>query len=179
MRRAALGVDFARRARPVSLPGLALLALGLAVAAVAVTDHLAAREALGAAELQRDSLARRNARPALTARTPEEQAIAARVNKSAQRLAQRLSLPWPQLLGAVEAALDERVALLALEPDSQRAQLRLTGEAKSLPDALAFVARLEATGALARAHLAHVEARVSDGAPVLAITVLADWSVRP
>jgi len=55
----------------------------------------------------------------------------------------QLNLPWRELHEAVRAATPDSVALLALEPDAKRRTLRITAEARSSDDMLAYVARMQ------------------------------------
>jgi Tfp pilus assembly protein PilN len=55
----------------------------------------------------------------------------------------QLNLPWRGLHDAVKAATPPSVALLALEPDARRRTLRITAEARSSDDMLAYVERMQ------------------------------------
>lgn len=59
--------------------------------------------------------------------TPAE----ARAAKAAAAVIRDLTVPWPDLMAAFEGAAGRSVALLAVEPTSQRNEVRFTGEAKS------------------------------------------------
>jgi Tfp pilus assembly protein PilN len=55
----------------------------------------------------------------------------------------QLNLPWRDLHDAVKAATPATVAVLALEPDARRRVLRVTAEARSSADMLAYVERIQ------------------------------------
>lgn len=57
--------------------------------------------------------------------------------------AQQLNLPWRGLYDAVQAATPATIALLALEPDAKKNSVRITAEAKSSDDMIAYVEQLE------------------------------------
>jgi hypothetical protein len=61
--------------------------------------------------------------------------------RAANQVARNLAAPWADLLGALESAPRESVALLAIEPSSAKKSFRLTAEAK---DAKAMLGYLEA-----------------------------------
>lgn len=170
-----LFLDFQRRSPPVSPWGWVVLSVGL-VAALAVTwQFIDVRDSLSATELQADSL-RRKAFGAARPREPAgEQAATQQLLQTTNRVAQQLNLPWNLLLRDLETATDTSVALLAFEPDAARRRLRLIGEAKTLADALAFVARLEESVLIRDAHLVSYETRQSDGQRVIAFVVDARW----
>lgn len=54
----------------------------------------------------------------------------------------QLNLPWGGLHDAIRAATPASVALLAVEPDAKRRVLRITAEARSSDDMLAYVERV-------------------------------------
>ena len=121
-----------------------LLGVGIALcvpAALVANDYLAEQRAFEA------ELAARSARVAAplavqaVARAPlATPAQAGAVNAAIRQL----NLPWRDLHDAVRAATPATVALLALEPDAKRRVLRITAEARSSDDMLAYVERMGA-----------------------------------
>lgn len=168
-----LAIDFAAARRPPSASGALLLATGALLAAWSTLEFIARDEALATAELQRASLERRIGGRPQSARSADPEIR--RLMAGAARVADEIATPWEPLFGDIEASLDETVALLALEPNPGKRQLQLVAEAKTLADALAFVARLNATASLANARIAQQEARVSEGIAALGFRVQADW----
>lgn len=55
----------------------------------------------------------------------------------------QLNLPWRALLEAVEAATPPAVALLALEPDGKRRNLKVTAEVRTSAEMLDYVTQLK------------------------------------
>jgi Tfp pilus assembly protein PilN len=55
----------------------------------------------------------------------------------------QLNLPWRALHDAVQAGTPANIALLALEPDAHRSTVRITAEAKSSDDMIAYVEQLQ------------------------------------
>jgi Tfp pilus assembly protein PilN len=70
-------------------------------------------------------------------RVPEAQAAA--VNAAVLQL----NLPWRALHDAVQAGTPANIALLALEPDARKSTVRITAEAKSSDDMIAYVEQLQ------------------------------------
>jgi hypothetical protein len=171
-----LALDFQRRSSPVSTWGWLVLLAGLAAALAVTWQFVNVRESLSAAELQADSLRRKTLGAAARPReSAGEQAATQQLLQTASRLAQQLNLPWNVLLHDLETATDTSVALLGFEPDAARRRLRLVGEAKTLADALAFVARLDESVLIGDAHLVSYETRQSDGQRVIGFIVDARW----
>jgi len=99
---------------------------------------------------QQDEL--RTLQAALAARAAPAPAVAAapvRVVSLAQANAvnaaiEQLNLPWRDLAAALGEATPASIALLALEPDARRRTLRISAEARSSDEMLAYITRLQA-----------------------------------
>jgi Tfp pilus assembly protein PilN len=76
---------------------------------------------------------------AAAARPPVPEAQAAAVNAAVLQL----NLPWRALYDAVQAGTPSNIALLALEPDARKSLLRITAEAKTSDDMIAYVEQLK------------------------------------
>jgi Tfp pilus assembly protein PilN len=75
----------------------------------------------------------------VVARAPVPEAQAAAVNAAVLQL----NLPWRALHDALQAGTPANIALLALEPDAKKSSLRITAEAKSSDDMIAYVEQLQ------------------------------------
>jgi Tfp pilus assembly protein PilN len=142
-----VGIDFAppglvrsvlRTPRPAwaMLSAVVVLAAALAFMHIAVTNR---QSEIG--QLQAQSQARTAApvRAPIVARPPVPEAQAAAVNAAVLQL----NLPWRALHDAVQAGTPANIALLALEPDARKSTLRITAEAKSSDDMIAYVEQLK------------------------------------
>lgn len=120
--------------------GRALLAVALLFAADAGAwyYHVSRQTAEAQARLER------GAKAAAAARKASPQEIAA-----AQDTVRRLSLPWLDLLAALESAASEEVALLGIEPDAARGTVVISGEARDYLAALDYLRSLGRNDALA------------------------------
>lgn len=87
----------------------------------------------------------------------------------------QLNLPWRDLVEAVRAATPGNVALLALEPDAKRRTLRITAEAKSSDDMLAYVAKMEEQGWFASSALVRHEIAEQEPNRPLRFQISAQW----
>jgi len=88
----------------------------------------------------------------------------------------QLNLPWRDLAEAVAAATPASVALLALEPDAKRRQLRITAEARSSDDMLAYVSRMQAEEGFSSVVLTRHEVMEQDPNRPLRFQISAEWS---
>jgi hypothetical protein len=154
--------------------GWALLALAGLATAWHADRHARLAESLEQLARQRDVLALRLNGPRGAAHGRVDPSVQSRVARASPVLA-HLALPWDALFGAVEAADSRRLALLTLEPNARDASLRLSGEAASMAELMAYIDRLGRQPLLAQVHLANFETVQRDGAQVVVFGVQARW----
>lgn len=173
----ALDLDFVKRRRLASPLGLLLLIAGTAAAGVVAMDYLDARAALERVEAQHSRLERQSRQKAPL---PKAGAAPARDDaQSAARAVAQLRLPWDALLREIELLADSSVALLSVESQGQARTLRLAGEAKTMADAVAYLARLRESPWIDTAHISGHEERQADGVKVIRFSLEAAWSGPP
>lgn len=146
--------------------GAGVLCLGLAAGAYEISSLLDTSAGIAGAEDKLRDLRGRSAATGAGSGTGEGVAQ------------QALALPWNRLLLELETAGGEDVALSSLETDAVKGSVRLMGEAKSLADVLAYVARLGAGASLVEPQLLSQESRQSDGQTVVAFAIEARWINR-
>lgn len=95
--------------------------------------------------------------------------------REAEHVARSLTLPWDPLFTSLEEAADEGVALLALQPDPQKRQIAISGEARDYAAILAFVARLDARRTLRDVHLVRHELREDHPQRPTSFSIVASW----
>lgn len=178
----ALDVDFARTRPSLTPLGAVLLVAGACLATVTALDYEDAGTAMARAQQQHERL-QRVARPAAsraTAATTEAGRDATRLQAQLQtQLQGPLQRPWDAVLRGIEQHTDDRVALLSLDAQGVAGSLRLTGEARSMAEVVAYVDRLRALPVLRSAELAGHEWRDAQGTPVLRFVLELRWSPQP
>lgn len=149
--------------------GIVLCIAGIAAAAaVGITfdDQLTERNRLDA-QLGGIAQPHRTVNPAST-KTAEEAAAMRR----------ELQVPWTLLLTELEAASQDRaakVALLQVEPDPAKHLVRITAEARTLPDALDYLSRLQQSKVLKYPMLDSHERRKDDPEHPVRVKLSAEW----
>ena len=99
--------------------------------------------------------------------------------RHADRVARSLLLPWDSLFSTLEQATDDRVALLALQPDARKGEISISGEAKNYDAVLAFVTRLDSRKTLRDVHLVRHEVREDDPQHPMSFGIVASWEAAP
>ncbi len=138
----ALDLDFRRTKGKVLWPGFALLACSLTVAIVSAQQYQQLAEA---SEQAQASLTKRSAaarRQVAAQHVEVDLAQFERDLRRARDAAAALKQPWGDLFVSVEAANIPTVALLSIESDSDKRQLKISAEAKDLQSMLDYVRAL-------------------------------------
>jgi len=89
---------------------------------------------------------------------------------------ERLGLPWSKLFSALEAAATDRVALLAIEPDTKTGTVKISGDSKDYLAALTYVLNLSQSDALSNVQLVRHEVKQSDPQHPVAFSISAAWN---
>lgn len=97
----------------------------------------------------------------------------------ARQTIDKIAVPWSALFNAVESVKNDRVTLLALEPDSKEGTLSLTGEARDFPALLTYIAQLGQVNRLHDVYLQHHEIRQDDPKHAVAFLIVARWGAKP
>ena len=153
-----LELDYVASAHGPRWAGIAVLALGCLSVAYLVTRDRDARAQLAALDATQGMLNAERPAKALPKQQIDEQM------KVVNTVLKQLTLPWAQIIAAVENAASDDVVILQMQPEAQQRLLRLTAEAKNQKAMIEYVARLEQEGALADVHLIRHEVQSDDPA---------------
>jgi hypothetical protein len=167
----AVQLDFAVPQRRSTAAGLLLCLAGIFAATVVGVEFrgaLAERARLdGAIEAIADQR-----------RAPVETAGRAAAATEFAKMSQELAIPWTRLLTELESASNDmasQVSLLHIEPDADKHVVRITAEVRSLPDALAYLERLQRSPVLRYPMLESHERRKDDPEHAVRIKIAAEW----
>ncbi len=168
----ALNINFVQRRRLASTLGWLLLVMGLVAVGTIGGDYLDARDELARVEQRQARLQRPAANPARRAASAPE---VRNDTQAVERVKAQLHLPWDTVLREVESATSPAIALLDLEAKGQTRVLRLTGEAKTMTDVVAYVSRLRQSRWIEAANLSHHEEKQAASVKVIRFSVDATW----
>jgi hypothetical protein len=88
----------------------------------------------------------------------------------------RLGLPWTKLFAALEAAANDQVALLAIEPDTKTGTVTISGDSKDYLAALTYVLNLSHADTLSRVQLVRHEVKQNDPQRPVSFSISAAWN---
>jgi hypothetical protein len=160
----------------VSLAGALLLLAGAGAVAAAGAEYMRVQSRVAGLELKVQA-ARQRTQP-----DPAQEKRNAGLNEEAGRTAQELGIPWTRLLAELEEAsrdAADAVALLSIEPDHAKHNVRITGESRDLPGALAYVERLQKSSLLRYPMLESHDVRSDDPQHPVRFAIGAEWREQP
>lgn len=172
-----LSLDYQRTARPTPWLGVAVLAAALLALAALAGRYQALASDIDAWEGQAERIAGQSNRAAPGSRPLTEQAMRAQTLEvtQANQVVRELAVPWAALFNAVDASGGDGIALLSLEPDTQKGTVKISGEARDLDVLLAYVKQLAGrdvfAGVLLQSH--QVQREVAE--KPLRFSLLARW----
>jgi Tfp pilus assembly protein PilN len=106
---------------------------------------------------------------------PEESAQRKEEIAIANGLIHQLTLPWEELFNSFELATNKEIALLSIEPDTKKKIVKVTAEAKTTKDMLAYIKRLQKSPMLDEVVLQKHEWQTKDPERPLRFTVASVW----
>lgn len=165
-----LELDFRRSRRAPGWASYALLAVALAFAADLALSYRSLAAQVASLEARLLAAPARVPGAATSSRRPDADEYA-----FARDTVRRLSTPWESLFSTLEGAQNDRVALLAIEPDAEAGTVSISGEARDYLAALTYVANLAEQKTLSRVHLVRHELARGGGTRPVAFTVSASW----
>ncbi|MEI6303313.1 MAG: hypothetical protein WCR74_17865 [Betaproteobacteria bacterium] len=173
----ALALNFAAPQSRSHATGLAAVAAGAVLLALALWQSDLARERVASLDAElvslgvdREAERNRSSQPAARGGDLDE-----RVRK-ANRVIRQLSTPWHDVFGAIATANGEHSALLSLESDPATAQVRAGAEARNAQEMLEYLERLRIDGRLAPAILQSHQVIVEDPSRPIRFTFSASWT---
>ncbi len=169
-----LELDYVAPPRRSHLMGIALLGLALAAAGHLALRQQAVHRDLTALMVMQGS---RNAdlRPA---RSLSKERLDEEV-KQAESVVRQLTLPWTDIVQAVEAASMHEVGVLNMQPDAQKRLLRLTAEAKSRETMLEYIRRMAQAKVFSDVYLVSHQVQTDDPSRPIRFAVQASFQGAP
>lgn len=175
----ALWLDYQQN-QPLRWAGPALLALALAALVLTGAYYLELNQQVSVWEGTQERMERDQGwQPAdgrYAGREAEELALEV---KRANEVLRQLTLPWDDLFQAVESSSGKEIALLALEPDTEKQVVVIRGEARDFAGLLNYVTQLERREVFGPVYLQSHQVQQDDPDKPVRFSLLADWRGKP
>jgi hypothetical protein len=170
-----LHLDYQKNA-PFPWLGVCLLGV-MAIVAITVAIYLAnLQKQADVLQAKLDRVSVKNAaRAAANPSRPVGKVDLAQEIKSANEVLHQLSVPWDELFKAVESSSGSHITLLALEPDFERKQVKIGGEANSYKTIMKYITELEKQEVFGAVYLQNHDIRQDDPDMPVRFSLLANW----
>jgi len=99
--------------------------------------------------------------------------------RQANAVLNQLALPWETLFHDLDAAQQDRVALLSITPDPQQHVIKMTGEARNFAALLDYLRQLQSSRSLASVYLQSHRIEEQMAEKPVHFSVIATWAIRP
>lgn len=175
----ALILDYQRRPRAIPWHGVVLLALALIAVGLSGLHYLdlsnrAAKIEAGVETMEKSLHARTQGG---RSEGRESRDVAAEI-KHANEVLRQLSWPWEALFEAVESSGGKDVSLLGLEPNTEKRQVKISGEAKNIAAMLEYIERLETREVFGTVYLVTHQIQQQDPEKPVRFAVIAVWKEK-
>lgn len=167
-----LHLDYQRSVQPFPLGGLLLLvfAIVLLLASVFYFRNLSNQVVLWEAKSGQAGRSAQSGQSSGRAAT----ALALEV-KRANEVLRQLTIPWGGLFQTLEVSGGKNVALLTLEPDTEKRLVKISGEAKNMAAMLGYIQRLENRDAFGTVYLQSHHVQLRDPEQPVRFVLQAMW----
>lgn len=172
-----LSLDLVKPPLP-AWPGMLVMGIAVAGALLSYQQYLGVSERNATLQTELAQLGKESEKSHIAdqASTLSSEEMAAE-DKRAREVAASLLLPWHDLFAALESAAQSDVALLAIEPDHKKQQVRITAEARDFGILVGYLKRLNRAPQLQLVRLVRYEVREDDKQHPLRFSVEASWKL--
>ena len=175
-----LSLDYQRNRRAPSWIDILLLAGGLIAAVLIGIHYLNSFSEINALEAKQSAFERKPNYDAVDSRLASlnAQQLRAEIKQANEVLAQ-LAMPWETLFKDVESSQRDHVALLSIEPDSEKRVIKIIGEAKDTDAMLGYIRLLQKKESLTDVYLQSHRVEQQTAEKPIRFALIASWVVKP
>ncbi len=161
---------------PFPWGGVVLLGVVAATLALAAIHHRRLSEQVTALEVRVEVTTVRGAQRESSARGNAELALEV---KNANDVLRHLGVPWESLFHALESSGNQNITLLAIEPDVEKGQVKISGEAKSFATLMSYMTHLQGQAVLGSVYLQNHDVQAEDPDKAVRFSLIATWQDKP
>lgn len=171
-----LYLDYQSSMRPFPWVGAALLGLALLAFTIGGVYYYSVLAKISYWEAKYGQVEKVAARHATTERELKEMGEEI---KHANEVLNQITLPWDKLFLALEWSSGKDVALLTMDPDAERHEVKISGEAKNMGAVLRYIEHLSAQDIFAHVYLQSHQVQERDPEKPVRFALVAAWKVAP
>ncbi len=171
-----LDLDYQTGLKPFPWAGMVLLFVASLVLALVGIYYRGVTERIAYWEVktgQADALGRQ-----VSGSQRETKEVAQEI-KHANEILSQITLPWDKLFQAVEWSAGKEVALLAVEPDAEKHEVKISGEAKDIAAVLDYIRKLSTQEIFNSVYLQSHQVQQRAPLKPVRFALVAAWKVTP
>lgn len=172
-----LFLDYQDGVKSVPWAGVLVLVLALLLLLSAGDYYRGMNEKIRDLEIRSGQVAKSAGRSA--ARSQREMDDLALEIKHANEVLNQITMPWDKLFQAVEWSADKDVALLAMEPDESKHEVKIRGEAKNIEEVLSYIRHLAEQEIFSSVYLQSHQVQQQNAQRPVRFALVAAWKVTP
>ncbi len=169
-----LRLDYQAATKPFPWAGAVLFAIAVAVAVAAGAYYRNLQGSIAYWEASAGTDGRALGNHAVTVRASGEMVLEI---KHANEVLNKITLPWDRLFRAVEWSSGKDVALLGMEPNAEKNEVKISGEAKNMAAVLNYLKHLSAQDIFSSVYLRSHQVQQQDPDKPVRFTLVAAWRV--
>jgi hypothetical protein len=161
---------------PFPWVGVVLLVIALAILIATGTYYYKLNGEVANWETKVERTKDKKAQNALAGRTSSRGGVdlAQEVNNANDAL-RHLSVPWERLFQALESSGNQNITLLAIEPDIEKQQVRIGGEAKNFNSLMKYITHLQGQEVIGSVYLQNHDVQQQDPDKPVRFSLIAAW----
>jgi Tfp pilus assembly protein PilN len=175
----AIQLDYQRNSKPIPWMGLWLLVGALAGAAMLGNYYLELNQRVTSWETKSESIRHVTGLDAKALQPTMKKSAREQVLEvqHANLVLRQLNLPWDAMFKALESSGSRTVALLSLEPNTEKGTIKISGEAKNFTAMLDYVRQLGQRDVFSNVYLQNHQVQQDDPEKPIRFSLLAAWKL--
>lgn len=162
---------------PFPLLGAALLGLASIILVLTGTYYVNLRNQVATLEAKVEQAGNRGVQR-LSGRSDRSSAELVQEVNNANEVLRRLTVPWESLFHALESSGNSNITLLAIEPDIEKQQVKIKGEAKDFPALVNYITHLQGQAVFGSVYLQNHDVQQQDPDKPVRFSLLAAWQEK-
>ena len=158
--------------------GSALLGLALLILILTGTYYVHLGRNLATVEARVEHAGNRGSQRASGASTDRNAAQLTQEVNNANEVLRRLTVPWESLFQALESSGNQNITLLAIEPDIEKQQVKIKGEAKDFQSIVNYITHLQGQAVFGAVYLQNHDVQQQDPDKPVRFSLLAAWQEK-
>ncbi len=172
-----LQLDYQSSTKPFPWAGVGVLVIAVAALVLSGIYYSDTAEKTAYWESKRGQVERASKRPMTgTQRSASDMALEI---KHANEVLSQITLPWDSLFQAVEWSAGKDVALLNIEPDADKQEVKISGEAKNIAALLNYIKHLSAQEVFSSVYLQSHQVQEREHEKPVRFALVVAWKLAP